>query len=163
LLVVLIALAGGCWFYLGGGRDDAGDATTTTAAQRRQSCPSASPQPSAVPASEITVNVYNATDRRGLATTVAAQLRRRGFEVHKVANDPAGRTVTGIAEVRSGPGGAAAARTVGAQVGDYVAVPDQRTTTEVDLVVGAGFTRLSSAQEATAQLSPTPVARPSGC
>ena len=73
------------------------------------------------------MNVYNATDQRGLASRVAAELKRRGFHVGKVDNDPLKRQVTGAAEVRSSTAGAGAARTVSAQVGTVVAVPDQRT------------------------------------
>ena len=93
----------------------------------------------------ITVNVYNATKRRGLAGTVATELRKRGFRVGKVDNDPLERRVTGLAEVRNSTQGADAARTVTAQVGTVVAVPDQRKDATVDLVLGRGFPRAAAA------------------
>lgn len=127
------------------------------------SCPAPSPTPSVVAAGEVRVNVYNATDRRGLAARVAAELGRRGFRVKKVDNDPAGRTVTGAAEVRHSAAGAGAARTVAAQVGDVVSVPDEREDATVDLVLGAAFVRLQAPDMAAAALSPTPQARPAGC
>src|SRR5581483_11288691 len=37
---------------------------------------------------QIKVNVYNSTDRHGLAAATAAQLKQRGFTVLKVTNDP---------------------------------------------------------------------------
>jgi hypothetical protein len=83
--------------------------------------------------------------------------------VRKVDNDPLGRTVTGAAEVRHGDEGAAAARTVAAQVGPVVAVPDGRPGGSVDLVVGTGFTVLLTPAQAGAALSPSPSPTPAGC
>jgi hypothetical protein len=111
----------------------------------------------------VKVNVYNATDQRGLASRVAAELKRRGFHVGTVDNDPLKRQVTGAAEVRSSTAGAGAARTVSAQVGTVVAVPDQRTNASVDLVLGAAFVRLQPVPAAAAALSPSPQPVPSGC
>jgi hypothetical protein len=116
-----------------------------------------------VPAAEVKVNVYNATDRRGLAARVAGQLEQRGFRIRKVDNDPAERQVTGAAEVRHSDHGADAARTVAAQVAGVVVVPDQRPGASVDLVLGAGFTGLVPTAEAAAALTPTPEPRPAGC
>ena len=112
---------------------------------------------------KVHVNVYNATDRRGLAAQVAGRLDRRGFDVRRVDNDPLGRTVTGEAEVRHGDAGVAAARTVAAQVGTVVAVPDGRPGGSVDLVLGADFTELVPPAEAAAALSPSPTPTPAGC
>lgn len=123
-------------------------------------CPA--PAPEAVPPGEAKVNVYNATDRRGLAARVAGELSRRGFRVKAVDNDPAGRAVTAVAEVRHGPAGAAAARTVAAQVGPGTAsVADQRRGAVVDLVLGTAFVRLADRATAAAALSPSPP--PPGC
>jgi hypothetical protein len=161
LLVVLVVVAAvGAGYYWVTVRDGA---TTAADPSPTRSCPAPSPLPSVVPANRVRVNVYNATDRRGLAATVATQLRRRGFVVGKVDNDPAKRTVTGVAEVRSSTTGAGAARTVGAQVGTFVTVPDQRPDASVDLVLGAGFRGLRSPQQAAAAASPTPSPRPAGC
>ena len=95
------------------------------ASQPKTSCPEPAAQTSSetakvpvVPAEKVKVNVYNATSRAGLASDTANALKRRGFRIGKVANDPTNRKVTGEAEVRHGPKGKAAARTVGAQVGD---------------------------------------------
>ena len=103
------------------------------ASQPKASCPEPAAQTSSetakvpvVPAEKVKVNVYNATSRAGLASDTANALKRRGFRIGKVANDPTNRKVTGEAEVRHGPKGKAAARTVGAQVGDVVYVPDRR-------------------------------------
>ena len=135
-------------------------------------CPSPSPAPAVVAASAVRVNVYNATEKRGLASQVATQLRKRGFRVKRVDNDPLNRTVTGAAEVRSSALGAGAARTVTAQVAPagqvgaapaVTAVPDQRKDASVDLVVGAAWNGLRPPADAAAALSPTPQPVPSGC
>jgi hypothetical protein len=156
LVLVSAAAAGGVWLW----NQDSGLTDTAT---RRPSCPPTQPAPTVVPARSVHVNVYNATQRRGLASAVAKQLRKRGFVVDKVENDPAERTVTGVAEVRASTTGAAAARTVGAQVPSFVSVPDQRKQASVDLVLGAGFRTLRTTAAASAAMSPTPAPRPSDC
>lgn len=161
LLVLLLvsALGAGGWYYL-----LRADPTTKTAtASPSKSCPAPSPTPTTAPAAQVRLNVFNATERRGLALTVATELRKRGFKVGKVGNDPANRTVTGVAEVRSSTMGAAAARTVSAQVDAFVVVPDQRKDASVDLVVGAAFKALRTPAQATAASQPTPAPKPSGC
>lgn len=159
LLAVLLtaALAGTAWWVAH--RDPSG----TTAATARRTCPAPSTPPPVVAATAVRVNVYNATDKRGLASRVAAELKRRGFHVGKVDNDPLNRQVTGAAEVRSSTAGAGAARTVSAQVGTVVAVPDQRPNASVDLVLGAAFVRLQPVPAAAAALKPSPQPVPSGC
>ena len=156
VLVLLSAAAAGAAWLL---RPDTG----TTVAAPRPSCPPTQAPPTVVAARAVHLNVYNATKRRGLASDVAKQLRKRGFVIGKVENDPANRTVTGIAEVRASAAGAAAARTVGAQVSSFVSVPDLRKDASVDLVLGAGFRTLSTTAAASAAMSPTPSPRPSGC
>lgn len=167
LLVVLlaVALAGTAWWVA---QRDPSDGVATAP---RPSCPAPSPTPTVVPAAAVTVDVFNATKRRGLAGEVAAQLRQRGFHVKQVDNDPLNRAVTGVAEVRNSTAGADAARTVMAQVAPasqagaahVVAVPDRRTDASVDLVLGAAFHGLQSPAAAAAAMRPTPQPTPSGC
>ena len=92
---------------------------------------------------EVTLNVYNATDRDGLAARTAAEVRRRGFAVATVANDPLGKSVPGPAEVRYGRSGASRARLVLALVKGARPVRDARTDASVDLVLGEAFTALN--------------------
>jgi len=162
LLAVLLtaALTGTAWWVAH--RDTANPADSAGATPRR-TCPKPSTPPPVVAPKAVKVNVYNATDQRGLASRVAAELKRRGFHVGKVDNDPLKRQVTGAAEVRSSTAGAGAARTVSAQVGTVVAVPDQRPNASVDLVLGAAFVRLQPVPAAAVALSPTPQPVPSGC
>ncbi|MEO7069555.1 MAG: LytR C-terminal domain-containing protein, partial [Nostocoides sp.] len=80
------------------------------------------PPPSAVPAPSCTtapknvapvkVNVYNATSRNGLAASTANALKKRGFVIGTVANDPLKKTITGTAEVRYGTSGSKAALSI---------------------------------------------------
>ena len=156
-LLLLVTLAVLAWQSTRGGDDP------DVSARPEPTCPVPSTPPAALAPKEVRVNVYNATDRRGLAAKVAGQLERRGFDVRKVDNDPLGRTVTGAAEVRHGDAGAAGGRTVAAQVGAVVAVPDGRPGGSVDLVVGTGFTGLAAPAEVAAALSPSPSPTPSGC
>ena len=161
VLVVTLALTvivAGAWvaWQSGAGAED-------VRSEPAPSCPAPSPTPTVVPAGEITVNVYNASKQRGLASRVAGELKRRGFVIGKVDNDPLKRAVTGAAEVRHSPAGAGAASTVAAQVGDVASVPDQRKKPTVDLALGAGFTTLLAPDRAAVALSPTPEPVPAGC
>jgi hypothetical protein len=152
-LLVLVTLAVLAW------QTTSGEDDQDVEARPQPTCPTPSTLPPAPAPAKVRVNVYNATDRRGLAAKVAGQLERRHFQVGKVNNDPLKRTVTGAAEVRHSQAGVAAARTVAAQVGPegtVVAVPDDRPGGSVDLVLGAGFTALVPPAEAAAALSPTP-------
>ena len=101
----------------------------------------------------ITVNVYNATTRSGLALTTSLQLGSRGFKIGKVANDPAKKIIAASAEIRYGPSGLVEAKVVAAQVIGAVMVPDHRKDATVDLVLGDGYVALASPQQAAAALA----------
>ncbi|HET7477693.1 MAG TPA: LytR C-terminal domain-containing protein [Dermatophilaceae bacterium] len=92
---------------------------------------------------KVSVNVYNATDRNGLAAGVAAQLRKQGFKVAKVANDPLGRSIEGTGEVRYGPKGVAAGVTVRQRLSSAQVRPDNRVDATVDLVLGQAYQKLT--------------------
>jgi LytR cell envelope-related transcriptional attenuator len=109
------------------------------------------PKPSA-----ITVNVYNSTDRNGLAASTAAAVRKRGFTVSTVANDPLQKKIAGTAEVRHGKTSAAAAKTVAALVKGAKIVRDSRTDASVDLVLGEKFVTLAPAPTAPPKSPGTP-------
>jgi LytR cell envelope-related transcriptional attenuator len=120
-------------------------------------CPARGAPPAPYPApAQVDVNVMNATERRGLASTTSELLRARGFRIGRVANAPqAGLTVS--AEIRYGPAGRLESRVVGAHVGGRLTfVPDDRTTTRVDVVLGAGFRQLATPQQAAALLPRLP-------
>jgi hypothetical protein len=105
--------------------------------------------------SQITVNVYNSTDRSGLAARTASDVRKRGFKVSAVSNDPLQKNVAGAAEVRYGPTGTASAKLVLALVKGSKAVKDSRTDSSVDLVLGAKFTALTAPPKAAAATTPS--------
>src|SRR4051794_22218066 len=160
VLAVVVAAAG--WWWWSGREDPAVRAQPTV----HRSCPAPTPLPTPVAVRLIHVKVYNATDRRGLATEVAVTLRHRGFHVGAVDNDPSHRTVSGVAEVRTGARGTGAARTLAAQVGPspgVAVVPDSRAGTGVDLVIGNAFGSLRSPAAAAAALSSSPQPSPSTC
>jgi hypothetical protein len=164
VLVVVAAVVGVAWQFAQ--REPSDEVTSRPKASCTQPEAEAAsekvPVP-VVPPEKVKVNVYNATSRAGLASDTANALKRRGFRIGKVANDPTKRNVTGEAEVRHGPKGAGAARTVGAQVGDVVDIPDGRRKRVVDLVLGPGFDQLLTPAQAAAALSPTPEPDPTLC
>ena len=135
--VVLLILFGAFWYSYSyyKGSDDAVATPTTT-------CTGGKPV-------KVTVNVYNATSREGLAGTTAETLKKRGFTVGTIANDPLERTVKGTAEVRYGKAGATQAKVVAATVTKPKLVKDKRKSKTVDLVLGDGFKSLTSARAVT--------------
>ena len=115
--------------------------------------------------STITVNVYNATDRAGLAGQTAALLKKRGFAIGKIGNAPAAlqHKVLGTAQVSGNSAAATRMTVLGSEVTGASPVTDLRKDASVDLVLGNGFTALATpAQEAkTLALAAKPVAAPS--
>ncbi len=113
---------------------------------------------------KVTVNVYNATTVAGLASKTAVDLEKRGFKVGKVANDPAGRKITGVGQIRFGPKGADQAQLVLVYVPGAELVELDRKGRKVDLAMGDAFTALAPEPEVTAALaSTTPVVSGPGC
>ncbi|MHB8275114.1 MAG: LytR C-terminal domain-containing protein [Dermatophilaceae bacterium] len=106
------------------------------------SCQVATPVEALTPRT-VTVNVYNSTNRAGLAASVAKSLRTQGFKVVDVANDPLGRSISGVGEIRHGRAGAAAATLAATRLPGAKLVLDNRTDATVDLVLGTKFTVLS--------------------
>jgi hypothetical protein len=175
-----IAFVGGWWFA---GRSDgvaaagpssssscSAHATTSGShASATRSSGTASGKPSTVkPAAlpdprTIKVNVYNATKHRGLAKATSAELAARGFGIGAVANDPLNKVIQATAEIRYGPGGAAAARVVAAQVPNPAMVVDKRKNATVDFVLGEQYSSLNTPAQAQALLTAAPVATSSPC
>lgn len=104
------------------------------------------PQPSGV-----TLNVFNATSRGGLAKSTADELAKRGFKVSKFGNAPGNydKKVAQTALLVAGPAGEAAAREAGTQVaGSAVKIDPTRKDATVDLMIGNGFKALSTPADA---------------
>jgi len=145
---LVLAVAGiGAWRIIGFGQwDGQPDAYT---------CPPPPPENRAsVPAKKIKINVYNATPDAGLAAVIADELRRRGFQVTGVANDPLARYVPEPFELRGGPRAAEQLEVLAAHApGAVVKTDAKRKDATVDIVVGDGFTRLANPDEARTALS----------
>ncbi|MET8801649.1 LytR C-terminal domain-containing protein [Streptomyces sp. NPDC004546] len=114
---------------------------------------------------QITVNVYNATERTGLAKSTADELKKRGFKIGDVGNAPGefDKKVKS-AGILLGP---AAARNTSLQVlATQLAGAEQRTDArkgaDLDLILGDGFKGLdkpAAAEQALTKLSaPAPKA-----
>lgn len=109
-------------------------------------------QPKLPTAAQIKLNVYNSTDRQGLAASTAAVLKQRGFAIAKVTNDPLKANLAAPAQIRGAAASALAMRVVAAEVAGSQVKPDTRTDGTVDLVLGNGFTALASPDQVSAAL-----------
>jgi hypothetical protein len=155
-LLVLAVVALGTWWYVL--RQDDADRRAQEAA-----CASAAAAPPSLAPSTVTLRVLNATDERGLAQTVAKDLQARGFTVSEFGNDPTGRKITGVGELRHGARGREPASFLraylpGAQ--DYV---DTRATATVDVVIGPQFKQLATPDQVAAALKPGAKATDPAC
>ncbi|MEV5599875.1 LytR C-terminal domain-containing protein [Streptomyces sp. NPDC052299] len=144
---------------------------TASAADRTEPCPSPKaskpakvlPQPA-----KITVNVYNATTRGGLAKSAADELKKRGFKIGEVGNATAAydKKVPGTGILLGAPAAADSTFPVlGAQLPGATTKTDARKNGEVDLIIGKKFTAFSKPQAAAAALSALtkPAPAPSSC
>ncbi len=96
---------------------------------------------------QVTVSVYNGSDRSGLAGTTADVFASRGFAIGTTANYPTAIDLP--VEVLFGQSGVAAAYTVAAQLIGPRLVLDTREDATVDVVVGASFAGMVPADEVT--------------
>lgn len=111
--------------------------------------------PGAAAAKGITVNVYNATDKAGLAGRTAALLKQRGFTIGTIGNAPAQLQdkVAGTARITGGAAGTKAMTVLRSEVAGAVPATDQRKDASVDLVLGNGFTALATPAQAAQALA----------
>lgn len=105
--------------------------------------PDCTPAPSPAPAlpgpAEITVNVYNASGASGIAGRTGDELAGKGFIVASVANDPLGKQLGGVGEIRSSPDSEARVDQLLRYVPGAVWVQDQRDGPELDFAIGSEF------------------------
>ncbi|WP_327372045.1 LytR C-terminal domain-containing protein [Streptomyces sp. NBC_01217] len=132
---------------------------TATAADHKTDCASAKPSAPALalpkPA-KITVNVYNATPRSGLAKKAADELKKRGFTIGEVGNASAAydKKVAGTGVLLGAPSATKGSFPVlGAQLQGAVAKTDARKTADVDLILGTQFKAFSTPRSAAAALA----------
>ncbi len=110
---------------------------------------------------KVRVNVYNATDVSGLASRTARDLKRRGFDIREVANDPVGIPIKGVARIRYGPSSQLRAELLAYHVPGAELVEIKRDGPKIDLALGADFVGLAPRPEVDAALN-TPEAVVSG-
>lgn len=132
LVVLLAVLVGGAWW---------GWNSLTESTAEPQCVMTQLPNNKLLP-KNVVVNVYNGGAKAGTAKTVAALLKNRGFLIGEVRNEPNGERVQQLA-VRGNSNTAAEVRLVAGQVTQTPPiVQDGRTDHSVDLIVGAGFTKV---------------------
>lgn len=105
---------------------------------------------------EITVNVYNATPRAGLAKAVGDELKKRGFTLGKVGNAPADfdKKVPGTGILVGSPATDKAAFSVlGTQIEGDTQQTDARESADIDLILGDAFKELSPKEAADKELA----------
>jgi len=133
-------------------------APSPTATQDPYPCPPAGALPVAY--GQISVRVYNATTRVGLAGATSASLAERGFVIASTENAPA--TYDGTARIIFGTPGVAQAYTLAAHIDGAVLVLDPRADATVDLSLGAEYAELNPID--TIALDPAvPLVAPPGC
>ncbi|MFJ1748759.1 LytR C-terminal domain-containing protein [Streptomyces sp. NPDC088116] len=124
-----------------------GDGKKGTSAGRKSDCaPSQKPAKALPKPGQITVNVYNATPRGGLAKSTADELKKRGFVIGKVGNAPApyDKKVPGAGMLLGAPTASDSSLTVlGAQLKGATPKTDARKTADVDLIIGTAFKSLN--------------------
>lgn len=126
---------------------DRGFVTPSSAVTASTLPPPPCPPDGAVPLAydQVTVSVYNGSDRSGLAGTTADVFASRGFSIGSTGNYP---TMINLpAEVLFGQSGVAAAYTVAAQLLNPRLVLDTREDATVDVVLGADFAGMVPADE----------------
>ncbi|WP_223832876.1 LytR C-terminal domain-containing protein [Streptomyces venezuelae] len=116
---------------------------------------------------QITVNVYNATPRGGLAKKTADELKKRGFTIGEVGNATKAydKKVKGTGLLLGAKSAADTAIPVlGTQLAGAEHRSDARRSGEVDLVIGSEFKNLTKKEDADKALAalakpkPTPTA-----
>ncbi|MFC0601838.1 LytR C-terminal domain-containing protein [Streptomyces palmae] len=119
---------------------------------------------------QITVNVYNATKRSGLAKDTADVLKKRGFRIGKVGNAPAAydKKVKEPGLLLGAPSASQGAfEVLGTQLAGTRTQHDARSGKDVDLILGDRFTDLSGQRDAdralTALAHPAPARGTAGC
>ena len=147
-LLVLALAALGVWFNVLSNEEEKDEA-------RAAACSSAvAAVPAAVDPATVTVNVLNAGDVAGKAGEVATTLQSRSFVIGLRENDRSGNEVTGVGEVRYGPGREELARFVAVQLPGATLRQDTRAEATIDLVIGPTFAGLASPEAVEAALTP---------
>ncbi|SNX62334.1 LytR cell envelope-related transcriptional attenuator [Streptomyces sp. TLI_55] len=139
------------------GNDDKASAAGPKADCATKASPSASASASAYPKpSQITVNVFNATPRAGLAKDTADALKKRGFKIGDVGNATKefDKKVKGAGLLLGRTSAMSTSLEVlGTQVAGAEARADGRKGADVDLIIGTGFKSLAKKADADKALA----------
>jgi hypothetical protein len=111
--------------------------------------------PTVLPATaSVSIDVLNSTTKTGLAGTTGVQLVKLGFkQAAAPANDTTARyPVAGVAELRFGPAGKAAADLLSYYLPGATEIADKRTGSIVDVALGAKFTAVATPDAVAAAL-----------
>lgn len=88
---------------------------------------------------QVVLNVYNGGAKAGSAQRVADALKKRGFNISKIANEPKGDKID-VVSIRGASETAPEMLLVAGQLNQKaLLIGDGRTDHTVDLVIGAGF------------------------
>lgn len=118
-------------------------------------CPPAGATP--VAADAITVNVYNGTNRTGLAADMKKKLEDLGFKIGDVGNFDAG--YNGTALIRVGGDQIAGGYTLSRLFDKPLVVFDDRDTPNIDLILGEEYKEIGSKEN----IGSEPFSPPGGC
>ena len=139
------------------GNDEKASAAGPKADCATKASPSASASASAYPKpSQITVNVFNATPRAGLAKDTADALKKRGFKIGDVGNATKefDKKVKGAGLLLGRTSAMSTSLEVlGTQVAGAEARADGRKGADVDLIIGTGFKSLAKKADADKALA----------
>ena len=126
LAIVLLSLAGAFYYassYFRETTPQPGPCTTVVAA------------PPLKPA-DVSINVFNATSRRGLALSTSKVAAQRGFKIASVGNDPQDKTIKDVAHIRYGPEGEESAKLLAQHIKGAKLIQDKRKGDKIDLALG---------------------------
>ncbi|MPV37047.1 LytR C-terminal domain-containing protein [Georgenia subflava] len=111
----------------------------------------------------ITANVYNGTDRSGLAAATGSALGQVGVLVNQQANWPGG-SYPGVVQIVAGPIGVTAAYSLARLFpGSVVTLESTRADESVDVVLGGGYEAMLAADEIAALDPAAPLTAPEDC
>ncbi|WP_405645838.1 LytR C-terminal domain-containing protein [Streptomyces sp. NBC_00019] len=148
--------------FTGGGDKASAAGSKANCATKASPSASASSSTTAYPKpAQITVNVFNATPRAGLAKKTADELKKRGFKIGDVGNASAefDKKVKGTG-LLLGPTSSVSTSlpVLGTQLAGTEARADTRKGTDVDLIIGTDFKSLTA--KATADKALTKLGAP---
>lgn len=152
-LVALLVLTGLVWWRVLHRTDNSAGGAETP-------CPSTTPSSTAsavtvLPAPQkVTVQVLNSTNRTGIASRARTTLVADGFLIPaKATNDKPNVHVAGVAEIRYGPAGKNAARTLSYYLPGAKLVATPSRTATVVLSLGNRYSRVATAAAAKAAMA----------